>query len=71
MNTGCRLAILSGLLVMGIEAGTAGAQVPSTAAREQALPLDAPATQLDPVPPDAAPLTDSDVAAPETSAAGS
>jgi len=68
MKTACRQVIVSGLLLVGIGAGTAGAQVPGASGREEALPLDGPATQLDPVPSAVLPPADSDVAAPEARA---
>jgi len=58
MNAACRLAIASSLLLGWV--GLAGAQVPGTSGREEALPLDEPATQLEPVPRAPLPPADSD-----------
>ncbi|MGO9923962.1 MAG: hypothetical protein ACLQIB_55850 [Isosphaeraceae bacterium] len=65
MNTACRRIIASCLLLLGTGAGTAGSQAPSASGREEALPLDAPATQLDPVPSAVLAPADSDAVSPE------
>jgi hypothetical protein len=51
MNAASRLAIASSLLFIGVDFGTAGAQVPGTSGQEELLPLDGPTTRLEPVPP--------------------
>ncbi len=65
MNTACRLIFASCLLLLGIGAGTSDAQVAGASGREEALPLDAPATQLEPVPSAVLPPVDSAVVRPE------
>jgi hypothetical protein len=65
MNAACRLSIGSGVLVLMCGFGMVRAQVPGTSGRDETLPLDAPATQLDPIPPPAQPPADSEVARPE------
>jgi hypothetical protein len=65
MDAACRLMIASGLLIFTLGVGTAFAQQPANAGGEEPLPLDAPATQLDPLPPAAQPPVDADVARPD------
>jgi hypothetical protein len=60
MNAAFRLVVASILLLSGVVSRAAGAQVPGASGREDALPLDGPEAQLDPIPPPALPPADSD-----------